>query len=128
MRGDETCVSSSDSQTGQPHLLASVSLISDEGDLAGLEISNFEVWRRTDGLPGISITVPSRSFAKPGGGRYLFVRDARHGAGVVVEIRRRIFAEIQSCYPHLSRTAGGAAPLLAAAEPRLGKAVSGAQR
>jgi hypothetical protein len=100
--------------TGQPHLLASVSLISEEGDFAGLEISNFEVWARTDGLPGISITVPGRSFARPGGGRgrYHFVRDACPGMGIVAELRRRILAEIQSCYPHLIRKAGGVALLV----------------
>ena len=96
-------------RNGQPHLLASVSLISEEGDLAGLEISNFDVWSRTDGLPGISVTVPSRPIAKPGGGRSYFriVRDAHPGAGVVAKLQRRILAELRSCYPHLVRQAGG---------------------
>ena len=96
-------------ENGLAHHIAAVSIVAEEGPLAGIEIMNFDVWARTDGRPGLAVSVPSmpRRRDGQGGRRFRIVRDAERGSGAVVRLQRRILAELVRRHPErLTKAAG----------------------
>lgn len=99
-----------DPGTRPAHHIADVTITLDqeEGRLAGLVITNFAIWGRKDGLPGINITVPSvKRAGEDGTTRFFNILRSAKGTTVITDIRRRILAELCNQHPDVVARYGG---------------------